>query len=34
MFMFTWALIKLRMYERLTIFDIRNGKMKIEDFTV
>jgi len=34
LFILTWAVIKLKLYERLAIFDIRNGKMKIEDFSV
>lgn len=34
MVIFTWAIIRLQFYEKLTIFDHRQGKMKIEDFTV
>jgi hypothetical protein len=34
MLILTWAVIKLNFYERLAVFDIRNGKMKIEDFSV
>jgi len=34
MVIFSWAVLKLRLFERLTIFDIRNGKMRIEDFSV
>lgn len=32
--MFTIAVIRLRYYEKLAINDIREGKSKIEDFTV
>ena len=31
---FTWAVIRLKWYEKLVILDIRDGKMKIEDFSV
>ena len=34
MIIFTWAIVKLKLYEKLTIHDLRGGKMRIEDFTV
>ena len=34
MVLFTWAVIRLQYYEKLTIDDHRQGKMRIEDFTV
>lgn len=34
MLIFTWAIIKLKLYEKLTIHDLRGGKMRIEDFSV
>ena len=33
-FMFTIAIFRLRWYERVSITDMKKGKLKIEDFSV